>query len=125
LVLCHASLQFAWKNFTPDKNSAKSGIVPSGYPLVASINRSEQAGGAVRTGMDAAIRKHRLKGRTPAMNVSYADDCRIETRFVWARCAAENARAMRELIRAFQNDGWTSPRDVVSRKKQSRRTAHR
>lgn len=59
------------------------------------------------------------------MNVAQADDCRIETRFVWARCAAENARAMQALIKAFQSDGWESSRDVVSRKKPSRRNSHR
>ncbi len=49
------------------------------------------------------------------------DDARIETRFVWARCAAKNARAMRNLIRAFQTDGWTVPREAVSRKRRFRR----
>jgi hypothetical protein len=49
------------------------------------------------------------------------DDARIETRFVWARCAAKNARAMRNLIRAFQSDGWTVPREAVSRKRRFRR----
>ena len=55
------------------------------------------------------------------MNASYADDCRIETRFVWARCAAENAKAMRYLIRAFQNDDWDCAREPA-RRKQSRRS---
>jgi hypothetical protein len=59
------------------------------------------------------------------MNVAYSDDCRIETRFVWARCAAENARAMRDLIRAFQNDGWDATRAAVTRKRHSRRSSHR
>jgi hypothetical protein len=59
------------------------------------------------------------------MNVTYADDCRIETRFVWARCAAENARAMRDLIKAFQNDGWDSKRDTLTRRKHSRRSSNR
>jgi hypothetical protein len=45
------------------------------------------------------------------------DDSRIETRFVWARCAAKNARAMRDLIRAFQSDGWATPRNVVAGKR--------
>jgi hypothetical protein len=49
------------------------------------------------------------------------DDSRIETRFVWARCAAENARAMRDLIRAFQMDGWATPRNVVVGKRIKRR----
>jgi hypothetical protein len=55
---------------------------------------------------------------------SIVDDAKIETRFVWARCAAKNARAMRELIRSFQNDGWTMPREVVSRKKRFRRRSN-
>jgi hypothetical protein len=49
------------------------------------------------------------------------DDPRIETRFVWARCAAKNARAMRNLIRAFQSDGWTVPKEAISRKKRFKR----
>jgi hypothetical protein len=52
------------------------------------------------------------------------DDPRIETRFVWARCAAKNARAMRDLIRAFQSDGWTVPKEAISRKKRFKRRAH-
>ena len=59
------------------------------------------------------------------MNAATIDDARIETRFVWARCAAKNARAMRELIQAFQSDGWTVPRDAVSRKKRFKRIAKR
>ena len=59
------------------------------------------------------------------MNVSYADDCRIETRFVWARCGAENARAMRDLIRAFQNDGWDSASPAMPRRKHARRSSNR
>jgi len=42
------------------------------------------------------------------MNTAIIDDSRIETRFVWARCEAKNARAMRDLIRAFQSDGWAA-----------------
>lgn len=53
------------------------------------------------------------------------DDNPIETRFVWARCAAKNARAMRSLIRAFQSDGWTgwamAPRNVMAGRKVVRR----
>lgn len=49
------------------------------------------------------------------MNVAYADDARIETRFIWARCAAKNAQAMRNLIRAFQSDGWAVTREAVRR----------
>ena len=56
------------------------------------------------------------------MNTAFIDDSRIETRFVWARVAAQNARAMRNLIRAFQSDGWAAPRNVVSGKRRIRRT---
>jgi hypothetical protein len=61
------------------------------------------------------------------MNAATIDDARIETRFVWARCAAKNARAMRDLIRAFQSDGWTATRQAVTRtrKKRIRRVATR
>ncbi len=55
------------------------------------------------------------------MNPAIVDDPHIETRFVWARCAAKNARAMRDLIKAFQSDGWTMPKEVISRKKRFRR----
>jgi hypothetical protein len=51
------------------------------------------------------------------MTTAIIDDSRIETRFVWARCAAQNARAMRDLIRAFQSDGWATPRNVVAGKR--------
>jgi hypothetical protein len=55
-------------------------------------------------------------------NTAIIDDSRIETRFVWARCAAKNARAMRDLIRAFQSDGWAHmPRNVVAGKRVIRR----
>jgi len=52
---------------------------------------------------------------------SYVDDSRIETRFVWARCAAQNARAMRNLIRAFQLDGWAMQRNAIAGKRVVRR----
>lgn len=55
------------------------------------------------------------------MNTALIDDSRIETRFVWGRCAAKNARAMRDLIRAFQSDGWTLHRNVVAGKRVIRR----
>ena len=51
------------------------------------------------------------------MNTATIDDSRIETRFVWARCASKHARAMRDLIRAFQSDGWATPRNVVAGKR--------
>ena len=51
------------------------------------------------------------------MNTAMIDDSRIETRFVWARCAAQHARSMRNLIRAFQSDGWATPRNVVAGKR--------
>jgi hypothetical protein len=44
------------------------------------------------------------------MTFSEVDDSRIETRFVWGRCAAKDARAIRDLIRAFQSDGWPEAR---------------
>jgi hypothetical protein len=59
------------------------------------------------------------------MHASYTDDYRIETRFIWARCAAENARAMRGLIRAFQNDGWEGARETAAPRKHSRRSSNR
>jgi hypothetical protein len=55
---------------------------------------------------------------------AYGDDCRIETRFVWGRCAAKDARSIRELIRAFQSDGWPSSTNNMERK-QSKRASHR
>ncbi len=55
------------------------------------------------------------------MNTATVDDSRIETRFVWARCAARNARAMRDLIRAFQMDGWAAPRNAIAGKRVVRR----
>jgi hypothetical protein len=55
------------------------------------------------------------------MNTSIIDDSKIETRFVWARCAAKNARAMRNLIRAFQSDGWATPRNLIAGKRVVRR----
>jgi hypothetical protein len=55
------------------------------------------------------------------MSAPCIDDSRIETRFVWARCAAQNARAMRDLIRAFQSDGWAAPRNAVVGKRIVRR----
>jgi hypothetical protein len=51
------------------------------------------------------------------MNIATIDDSKIETRFVWARCAAKNARAMRDLIRAFQSDGWATPKNVLAGKR--------
>jgi hypothetical protein len=51
------------------------------------------------------------------MNTAYVDDSRIETRFVWARCAAEHAHDLRNLIKAFQSDGWATTRNVLSGKK--------
>ncbi len=59
------------------------------------------------------------------MNIAYADDSRIETRFVWARCAAENAQAMRDLIKQFQLDGWEAARHTMRRKKHLPRLSRR
>jgi len=58
---------------------------------------------------------------TTPMTTGIIDDSKIETRFVWARVAARNARAMRNLIRAFQSDGWAMPRNVVAGKRVIRR----
>jgi hypothetical protein len=55
------------------------------------------------------------------MTTATIDDSRIETRFVWARCAAKNARAMRDLIKAFQSDGWATPRNAIVGKRIRRR----
>jgi hypothetical protein len=51
------------------------------------------------------------------MNTAIVDDSPIETRFVWARCAAENARAMRDLIRAFQTDGLAASQNIIAGKR--------
>jgi len=61
------------------------------------------------------------------MNNAYLDDSRIETRFVWARCAAENAQAMRQLIKAFQSDGWATTKNALAGKRvvRRRKTARR
>jgi hypothetical protein len=68
----------------------------------------------------APCSSERNPNQEKAMNTAIIDDSKIETRFVWARCAAKNARAMRSLIRAFQSDGWASwatPHNVVSGKR--------
>jgi len=57
------------------------------------------------------------------MSFTEADDSRIETRFVWGRCSAKDARAMRDLIRAFQSDGWPTERDDTVRKHSRRSSA--
>ena len=58
------------------------------------------------------------------MSHTEIDDSRIETRFVWGRCAAKDARALRELIRAFQSDGWAlTPSSVKRGGKKSRLAA--
>ena len=57
------------------------------------------------------------------MNGMEIDDSRIETRFVWGRCAAKDARAMRELIRAFQSDGWPTTQPSKSHGKKKSRLA--
>lgn len=40
------------------------------------------------------------------MNTANIEDNWIETRYVWGRCLAKDARSIRELIRAFQSDSW-------------------
>jgi hypothetical protein len=52
------------------------------------------------------------------------DDNWIETRFVWGRCSAKDARELRSLIKAFQNDAWPLP-EVAPGRKQSKRGNHR
>jgi hypothetical protein len=55
---------------------------------------------------------------------AYADETCMETRFVWARCAPKDARMIRELIKSFQMDGWTTP-PANTRKSSSRRSCAR
>ena len=52
------------------------------------------------------------------------DDNWIETRFVWGRCSAKDARSIRSLIKAFQNDAWPASHAITERK-QSKRGSHR
>jgi len=52
------------------------------------------------------------------------DDSWIETRFVWGRCSAKDARSIRSLIKAFQSDAWPASHNVPERK-QSKRENHR
>jgi hypothetical protein len=44
------------------------------------------------------------------------DDNWIETRFVWGRCSAKDAREIRSLIKAFQNDPWPASHSSSERK---------
>ena len=55
------------------------------------------------------------------MTTSNIDDSRIETRFVWGRCAAKDARSIRALIRAFQSDGWPSASESPRKAKRNNR----
>ncbi|MCE0499074.1 MAG: hypothetical protein LV481_14130 [Methylacidiphilales bacterium] len=59
------------------------------------------------------------------MPFSEIDDSRIETRFVWGRCAAKDARAIRDLIRAFQSDGWPESRQLSPVRQASKRSSSR
>jgi len=52
------------------------------------------------------------------------DDNWIETRFVWGRCSAKDARSIRSLIKAFQSDAWPASQNTPERK-QSKRGNHR
>ena len=52
------------------------------------------------------------------------DDGWVETRFVWGRCSAKDARSIRNLIKAFQTDAWPLP-EVGHERKQSKRGNHR
>jgi hypothetical protein len=53
------------------------------------------------------------------------DDNWIETRFVWGRCSAKDAREIRSLIKAFQNDAWPASHATPDRKRESKRGNHR
>jgi hypothetical protein len=59
------------------------------------------------------------------MPFSAIDDSRIETRFVWGRCAAKDARAIRDLIRAFQSDGWPESRPQGHHRQETQRASGR
>jgi hypothetical protein len=52
------------------------------------------------------------------------DDNWIETRFVWGRCSAKDARELRSLIKAFQTDSWPASHPL-DRKRESKRGNHR
>lgn len=56
---------------------------------------------------------------------AYADETCMETRFVWARCSPKDARMLRELIKSFQADGWTTAPAGNGRKATSRRSCSR
>ncbi len=58
------------------------------------------------------------------MTAGMIDDNWIETRFVWGRVAAKDAREIRSLIKAFQNDAWPLPEAAPTRK-QSKRGSNR
>jgi hypothetical protein len=62
-----------------------------------------------------------LNGKEGPMTTAQFEDHWIETRFVWGRCAAKDARAMRNLIRAFQSDGWPASRNSFERRPESKR----
>ncbi len=48
------------------------------------------------------------------------DDNWIETRFVWGRCSAKDAREIRSLIKAFQSDAWPAAHNAPERKQSKR-----
>jgi hypothetical protein len=73
--------------------------------------------------IDAEI-PEQLNEKREHMTTAQMDDHWIETRFVWGRCAAKDARAIRDLIRAFQSDSWPASRNSFERKPEPRR-AHR
>ena len=58
------------------------------------------------------------------MTTTPIDDNWIETRFVWGRCSAKDARAIRALIQAFQSDGWPASRSM-ERKQDGKRQGYR
>lgn len=59
------------------------------------------------------------------MTTGTIDDTWIETRFVWGRCSAKDARSIRNLIRAFQSDSWPATRTCAESKRESKRGSHR
>ena len=53
------------------------------------------------------------------------DDNWIETRFVWGRCSAKDAKEIRSLIKAFQNDLWPASQVSSERRRDLKRSLHR
>ncbi len=103
------------------KAARRSRIKPAGTVLFRRLRSGLSLAAATPTGLARMLPHLHKTNERLIMKNAYADDCHIETRFVWARCAAENAQSMRNLIRDFQNDGWTTTRNAVAAKKMVRR----